>query len=293
MLTKILQSPGDEAKRWLHGRGNCVEGYESINIEWLPPIAMVVSYQQQDESWFAQIASQLMTFEQVQGVCLQKRYLPKSPVESLTGSFDLPQYALESGLKYQLNIGQNQNFGIFLDMKNGRDWVRQHSQDKSVLNLFAYTCGFAVAALAGGARFAVNLDMARSSLNTGRENMRINGLDTKKAKFLAHDLFKSWGKLKKFGPYDMVIADPPNLQVGSFDIERDYPKIIRRLPELVAAGGQALLCLNTPWLGQSFIKELMAEHCPDFEFVEAIARPQACLEQNDDNGLKVLLFQRH
>ena len=102
-----------------------------------------------------------------------------------------PKYApvvVESGLKYQLDIGRNQNFGLFLDMRLGREWVQQHAKHKNVLNLFAYTCGFSVAAIDGGADQVVNVDMARASLSKGRDNHRLNEHNLNQVKFLAYDI---------------------------------------------------------------------------------------------------------
>ena len=113
---------------------------------------------------------------------------------------------------------------------------------------------FLIAAIAGGAKQVINLDMSKAALAVGRENHRLNDHDLSKVKYLGHDLFKSWGKVKRLGPYDIVIADPPSLQKGSVNIKRDYPKIIRRLPELLNIGGKALLCLNSPDLDFEFFR---------------------------------------
>jgi 23S rRNA G2069 N7-methylase RlmK/C1962 C5-methylase RlmI len=45
-------------------------------------------------------------------------------------------------LQYRVDLGRKQNTGLFLDMRYGRDWVREQAEGKRVLNLFAYTCGF-------------------------------------------------------------------------------------------------------------------------------------------------------
>ena len=155
---------------------------------------------------------------------------------------------IESGLTYRLDLGRNQNNGLFLDMRYGRDWVREHAAGKRVLNLFAYTCGFSVAAIAGGAEFVVNLDMAKAALSRGRDNHHLNNHDLKKVSFLGHELFKSWGKVRKMGPYDLIIIDPPSFQKGSFALTKDYQKILRRLPELLTADGVVLACVNDPTL---------------------------------------------
>lgn len=71
-----------------------------------------------------------------------------------------------------------------------------NSAQRKVLNLFAYTCAFSVAALKGGADEVVNMDMSKGALAIGKQNHLLNGL-TAGARFLGHDIFKSWGKLKK------------------------------------------------------------------------------------------------
>src|SRR3546814_21000772 len=106
-------------------------------------------------------------------------------------------------------------------MRYVRRWVQEQAQGKRVLNLFAYTCGFSVAAIAGGAEHVVNLDMASAALTRGRENHRLNGHDLSRVSFLGHELFKSWGKVRKLGPYDLIIIDPPSFQQGSFALTRE------------------------------------------------------------------------
>ncbi|MGQ0601158.1 MAG: class I SAM-dependent methyltransferase, partial [Anaerolineales bacterium] len=59
--------------------------------------------------------------------------------------------ATENGLRHLIRPGAGLSVGLFLDMRELRAWVRAHATEKMVLNCFAYTCGFGVAALAGGA----------------------------------------------------------------------------------------------------------------------------------------------
>ncbi len=109
-------------------------------------------------------------------------------------------------------------------MKKGRQFVYENAKDKKVLNLFSYTCSFSVCASKGEAKEIVNIDMAKNALNTGRLNHQKNNLDTKNVKFLPHNILKSWGKIKKSGPYDIIIIDPPSFQKGSFAATKDYEK---------------------------------------------------------------------
>ncbi|WP_258317723.1 class I SAM-dependent methyltransferase, partial [Escherichia coli] len=74
------------------------------------------------------------------------------------------------------------------------------------------SCAPACSAATEKAQEVINIDMASGALALGRENHQRNGLTG--ARFLAHDIFHSWGKLKRLGPYGLVIADPPSYQKG-------------------------------------------------------------------------------
>jgi len=154
-----------------------------------------------------------------------------------------------------------------------------------VLNLFAYTCAFSVVALQAGARQVVNVDMSHSALAIGQKNHQINGI------FLPHDIFSSWGKITRSGPYELVIVDPPSYQKGSFVATKDYARLMRRLPDLVAPGGHALLCLNAPELGMAFLQDQMDEFAPELAFVERLANPPAFADADSERGLKVLVYR--
>lgn len=113
------------------------------------------------------------------------------------------------------------------------------------------------------------------------------------AKFLAHDLFKSWGKIKKLGPYDVVVVDPPSYQKGSFVASKDYIKVIRRLPSLLRPNGYALLCLNSPELNTDFLLEQVHEAVSynQLYFVERLQNPSGFASLDSEKALKVLVFQ--
>jgi len=199
----------------------------------------------------------------------------------------------EDGLFFQLDLGKNQNSGLFLDMRYGRRWVKENSRNKRVLNLFAYTCGFSVAAISGGADFVVNLDMAKSVLSRGRENHRLNQHDTNKVKFFSHDIFKSWGKIKKYGQYDLIVIDPPTFQRGSFALTKDYQKILRRLPELLTENGQVLACVNDPSIPAQFLIDGMREEAPCLEFQYRLDNPPEFMDIDIESGLKALIFKKY
>lgn len=200
-----LLNPPTELRRLFHGRGRTIEGLEQITVDWLQGQLVVAIFKDHAPEFMADLHAGLLNFAQSvtwnkaggKAILVQHRYQDLAPAQVIWGEADTFPVVVENGLKYQLELMKNQNMGLFLDMRYGRKWVQENSNGKPVLNLFAYTCGFSVAAIEGGATQVVNLDMAKASLSRGRDNHRLNQHDLAKVKFLGHDLFKSWGKLKK------------------------------------------------------------------------------------------------
>lgn len=299
-LLRALDPPPSEARRLFHGRGQCWPGLEQITVDWLQGIVLVALYREPTVDQLKALGTMLMTLAQspawrtskAHSLLLQHRYRPDSHSDWLLGE-PVDEWPIsENGLHFLLDLGRKQNTGLFLDMRQGRRWVQAHAQGKRVLNLFAYTCGFSVAAIAGGARQVVNLDMARAALNRGRDNHRLNHHDLSQVEFLGHDLFKSWGKVKRYGPYDLVIIDPPSFQKGSFILTQDYQKVLRRLPEMLSEQGEVLACVNDPLVGPEFLIQGIAQEAPCLTFVQRLENPPEFADADPVGGLKALVFAR-
>ena len=299
-LTFALLTPPGEVRRIFHGRGRRWPGLEQVTVDWLQGVVLVSLFREPLEDEHAALKAMLLRLvetpawreSRARTLLLQHRYLLESRVELLWGEAVDECVVSEGGLRFKLDLGKKQNNGLFLDMRYGRDWVRENARGKRVLNLFAYTCGFSVAAIEGGAEHVVNLDMASSALSRGRDNHRLNGHDLGRVSFLGHELFKSWGKVKKLGPYDLVIIDPPSFQKGSFALTRDYQKILRRLPELLTAQGEVLACVNDPGIGPDFLIQGMAAEAPELKFEQRLENPPEFADIDPDAGLKAMVFRR-
>ncbi|SES66219.1 class I SAM-dependent methyltransferase [Thalassotalea agarivorans] len=278
-------------QRLFHGRGHAYEGLSHVNVDWYPPVVVIILYSEVEDTWLHHQANWLSkNITGCKSVLVQRRYLSMSPTEHILGEEVRATVVKEGSLKFNIDLSNAQNSGLFLDMANGRAWLNQHAEGKNVLNLFAYTCAFSVAAIAGGAKQVVNVDISKSSLAKGRENHRLNDHNLERVKFQGVDIFKSYSRLKKFGPYDILVCDPPSFQKGSVDIARDYKKIIKRIPALVKPGGQLLLCLNSPDLDEAFLLQEVARECADCQFIEKLDNPNVYKEAHQGKGLKVLLF---
>ena len=291
-VSSQLNNLGPESRRLLHGRGGHFAGLEHVAIDWFAPVVLITFYAEKETN--SALLKELVQWaggqSEVSAIVVQERHLPKAPKQLIYGELPAQTFALESGLKYQLSLERNQNHGFFVDMKPGRDWIREQAAGKRVLNLFAYTCSLSVAAIAGGAESVVNLDMASNALATGRKNHQLNfeQILCKRASYLPHDLFKSWGRLVRGAPYDLIVIDPPSNQGSSFYAEKDYPKILRRLPELLSADSQILACLNAPHLSGSFLISLFS----DYHNQGRLPCASGFEDQNPEASLKSFLFTK-
>ena len=303
----------DGVARVFHGRGGRFPGEEHWVLDAYPPVMVLTSFAPVSdgdlsaigaalERRWAQIAppgAPLNWVFQARGEAA--RGAGQEATRLMAGSVPDPHVVTEAGTRYGVHVLRGQNHGLFLDMAEGRRWVREHVADLStregrggrgakVLNLFAYTCAFSVVALQAGAAQVVNMDMSRSALAIGQQNHRLNGIASG-ASFLSHDIFSSWGKLTRGGPYDLVIVDPPSYQKGSFVATKDYARLMRRLPDLLAPGGHALLCLNAPELGPEFLDEAMREQAPELQRVGRLPNPPAFADRDEARSLKAIVYR--
>ncbi len=171
----------------------------------------------------------------------------------------------EGGLNYRVrgrHAGQDPL--LFLDLRNARQWVRQHSAGKRVLNLFAYTCGVGLSAAAGGASEVCNLDFAEGNLAVGRENGALNP-QLPPMQFIQSDYFPAIRQMaglpvtarraQKLPDYprlqarqfDLVLLDPPawaKSAFGTVDLLRDYQSLLKPALLSTAEDGVLICCNN-------------------------------------------------
>jgi len=283
----------DQARRLFHGRGRAFAGLEHLSIDWYPPLLLITCTQPLATNQLDTLLEHLdrLAPGRIETVLLQQRSRNPPALEVLRGKLPEHPLAREAALSYPLLLKQGLNHGFFLDMAGGRQWLRQNCRDKQILNLFAYTCSLSVAALAGGASRVVNLDMSKAALAVGRTAHQLNRLDGRRVSFLAHDLFKSFGKLEQLGPFDLVIIDPPAAQGRSFQAHKDWPRILRRLPGLMPSGGDILACVSAPELGRAFLERQFADHLPAAALQNTMTAGEDFPEHDPDKGWHLLHYR--
>jgi len=171
---------------------------------------------------------------------------------------------LEGGIPYGVRLGDGLSTGLFLDQRANRRRVSEASAGKRVLNLFAYTCAFSVAAARGGAARTVSVDAAAVALARGRENFARAGiaLDAAHA-FVAEDVFAWLGRARKRSDrFDLVILDPPSYSSTKkrrFVAKTDYMGLAAEAMALVDAGGVLVACANHRGIAWGKFRRLLHE----------------------------------
>ncbi len=178
-----------------------------------------------------------------------------APAQPVAGPDLSPEWVThEAGLAYLIRPGEGLSVGIFPDMRESRGRVRSRAAGRRVLNCFAYTCGFGVAALAGGAARVLNLDLSKQVLAWGQENYRANGFEPDPHDFVFGDVFDWLARLaKRSDRFDLVILDPPGFsrtKNRTFTAVQDYDALVTLAARVTAPDGLILACCNVaelPW----------------------------------------------
>jgi 23S rRNA (cytosine1962-C5)-methyltransferase len=159
----------------------------------------------------------------------------------------------EQGLKFWVNLGDYLDTGLFMDHRTTRARVREEAQGKRFLNLFAYTGAFTVYAAAGGAASTMTVDLSSTYLDWAEDNLDLNGLADARHTLVRADA-KAWLSAQVDEPerYDLVVCDPPSFSTskrmtGSFNVQRDHPRLIEDLRAILAPGG--IVYFSTNFLG--------------------------------------------
>ena len=124
------------------------------------------------------------------------------------GFSDDEQVVLENGNKFFVNWTEGQKTGFFLDQRENRALVGKYSKGRNVLNLFCYTGGFSVYALAQGALHVDSVDSSKKAVEMVGRNMDLNGF----GKSLHDDICADAIEFLRDVPedkYDLMIVDPP------------------------------------------------------------------------------------
>lgn len=179
----------------------------------------------------------------------------------LSGSPSLPMAttAKENALSFRLRFDAGESTGFFLDQRENRAFLRS-ARPTRLLNLFAYTCSFGVAAASAGAE-TTNVDLSARILEWGKENYRENAIDPSGHRFLARDAREIFPYLlRRKARFDAVVIDPPTFAHGrkgaDFSLPRDLGNLLEGLLPLCEPRTLLLLSTNyRPWRPAGLFRE--------------------------------------
>ena len=191
-----------------------------------------------------------------------------APARPIAGLAAPESFVVREGAdRFVVRLGDGLSTGIFLDQRDTRALVRELSAGKTVLNLFAYAGAFTVSAARGGAKRTISVDVAKTVLAWGEENLRENEIvDPKAHAFVAEDALSFLSRARARGDrFDLVILDPPSYATtknARFTVENDYRALAAAAFRVTSAGGTVIACTNhrgvSPTRFRGFLRDAAA-----------------------------------
>lgn len=167
----------------------------------------------------------------------------------------------ENGLNFLVNLERGLNTGLFLDQRRNRRDLMDRVRGKRVLNLFAYTGAFSVAAAAAGASLVTSVDASATYTDWNRANFGANRLNPKRHEFIVGDCLDVLHDLRRQGKnYDVILMDPPSFSTTSrsrFTTRGGTSDLIAAALPLLATGGVLISSSNHQKIDVAdYLKEL-------------------------------------
>ena len=186
----------------------------------------------------------------------------------------------EHNILYAIDLTINRDASFYLDTRHLRKWLIDNMQNKTVLNTFAYTGSFGVAAMAGGATNVIQIDKNRQFLNLAKDSYALNNFPIRKQDFIAQDFFPAISRLKTGKQlFDCVILDPPffsSTSKGKVNLENDSTRLINKVRPLIKDGGTLISINNALYLSGKEYMQSLETLCKDgyLSIRELIAVPE-------------------
>lgn len=173
----------------------------------------------------------------------------------------------ERGLGFAIRPYDGFSVGLFLDQRDNRGRIRELSRGKDMLNLFAYTCGFSVAAAVGGAKSTVSVDVSPKHLEWGRTNFALNAVELTNHDFIRSDATEYLKRAKRQGKeFDIIVLDPPSFahgrrSKGDFSVIEDLADLVNSAAEVLRSGGVMMVSTNHRKLSRRGLLDRVRQGC--------------------------------
>jgi 23S rRNA (cytosine1962-C5)-methyltransferase len=180
-----------------------------------------------------------------------------------------PILITENGIKFKVDLMEGQKTGFYLDQRENRQFCREISRGKTVLNCFAYTGGFTAYALAGGADSVLSIDSSEEAIHMAKENVLLNQESLDKCEWIIGDVFEELRTLRDGGrQFDMVILDPPKFAPTAAQAKqaaRGYKDINLYGFKLLKPGGTLMTFSCSGGIDERFFQKIVADAALDAE----------------------------
>jgi len=114
----------------------------------------------------------------------------------------------EGAGRFAVSLGAGHKTGLYLDQRDNRLRLRALAADREVLDCFAYSGGFTLNALAGGAKSVTAVESSEAALALARANAELNGLPH--AQWVEGDVFQRVRQFRDASrQFDLIVLDPP------------------------------------------------------------------------------------
>ena len=242
------------------------EGLPGLAVDCYANTILISNHSRQPESLNSPI-EQISQFSSteipgIDSVLLKTRYStdPEERKGRLLQGQALPQQITEHEIRYAIDLRLNQDDSFYPDTRNLRHWLLQNSNQKSILNCFAYTGSLGIAALAGAASAVVQNDINGEALSLAEKSYQLNNFNQVMT-ILKRDFFSAVNALKKSEKlFDIVILDSPffsSTRYGKVDLQKESVQLINKVRPLVAHEGRLIVINNALYVsGKQFIDEI-------------------------------------
>ncbi|MEQ1568699.1 MAG: class I SAM-dependent rRNA methyltransferase [Myxococcota bacterium] len=250
-LRRVVVDPNTDAYRLCNGE---CDGLPGIRIDWWRAFAVIVLDSPSLRPLVPLVVEWLEARMEPRGIVLARRRDPRdrdrpdAPTELVSGHAPRgPVRVRERGLEFDVAPLEAPDVGLYPDMREVRAWLEPHWGGARVLNTFAYTGAFSVAAAKYGASEVVTVDLARPVLDRAEVNFAANGLHEFPHEVWAEDTFKALDRLRRTGRrFDRVILDPPSYSRGVevFSASKDYPRLVAAAARVTEPDGWIVAASN-------------------------------------------------
>jgi 23S rRNA (cytosine1962-C5)-methyltransferase len=183
---------------------------------------------------------------------------------------DLPEGTLiiqEYDLRYHVDVVRGHKTGFYLDQRENRAFLQSCIGGGEILNCFAYTGGFTMAALSAGASNVLSIDSSSAALELAEKNVRLNGFPNEHCEWLEGDVFVELRKLRdRRRSFDVVILDPPRFAQTSSQVQRaarGYKDINLLAFKLLKPGGHLITFSCSGAVGAELFQKIVADAALD------------------------------